>query len=250
MAAILFTTGSTGPAKGVVYTHGIFDAQVRNIRAQFGITPDEIDLPTFPLFALFDPALGMTAIIPDMDPTKPARVNPDKIVEAIVNHGVTNMFASPALLNRVGRHGKNKGIKLPTLKRVISAGAPATPANIEQFTVMLTDEAQIHTGYGATEAMPVSSFGSDEILSETRKLSEQGYGMCVGQPIAGIDVRIIRVTDGPIAQWSDDLCVAEGDTGEIAVRGDQVTRGHDDRAPAGRAQRLEQVDSDFLGGVQ
>jgi acyl-CoA synthetase (AMP-forming)/AMP-acid ligase II len=73
IAAILFTTGSTGPAKGVFYTHGVFDAQVRNIRTQFGITPDEIDLPTFPLFALFDPALGMTAIIPDMDPTKPAR---------------------------------------------------------------------------------------------------------------------------------------------------------------------------------
>jgi olefin beta-lactone synthetase len=229
IAAILFTTGSTGPAKGVFYTHGVFDAQVRNIRAQFGITPGEIDLPTFPLFALFDPALGMTAIIPDMDPTKPARVNPDKIVEAIVNHGVTNMFASPALLNRVGRYGKEKGIRLPTLKRVISAGAPATPANIEQFATMLTDGAQIHTGYGATEAMPVSSFASNEILSETRKLSEQGFGMCVGQPISGIDVRIIRITDGPIARWTDDLAMPDGEIGEITVRGDQVTRGYFER---------------------
>jgi acyl-CoA synthetase (AMP-forming)/AMP-acid ligase II len=229
IAAILFTTGSTGPAKGVFYTHGVFDAQVRNIRAQFGITPDEIDLPTFPLFALFDPALGMTAIIPDMDPTKPARVNPDKIIEAIVNHGVTNMFASPALLNRVGRYGKEKGIRLPTLKRVISAGAPATPANIEQFSTMLTDNAQIHTGYGATEAMPVSSFGSGQILSETRTLSEQGYGMCVGKPIAGIDVRIIRITDGPISRWTDDLAMPDGEIGEIAVRGDQVTRGYFER---------------------
>jgi acyl-CoA synthetase (AMP-forming)/AMP-acid ligase II len=229
IAAILFTTGSTGPAKGVLYTHGVFDAQVRNIRAQFGISPDEIDLPTFPLFALFDPALGMTAIIPDMDPTKPARVNPERIIEAIGNHGVTNMFASPALLNRVGRYGKEMGIKLPTLKRVISAGAPATPANIEQFSGMLTDGAQIHTGYGATEAMPVSSFGSDDILKETRTLSEQGYGMCVGQPIAGIDLRIMRITDGPIASWSDDLSVADGETGEIVVRGEQVTRGYFER---------------------
>jgi acyl-coenzyme A synthetase/AMP-(fatty) acid ligase len=55
----------------------------------------------------------MTAIIPDMDPTKPARVNPERIIEAIVNHGVTNMFASPALLNRVGRYGKEKGIRCP-----------------------------------------------------------------------------------------------------------------------------------------
>ena len=229
IAAILFTTGSTGPAKGVYYTHGVFDAQVRSIRAHFGITPEEIDLPTFPLFALFDPALGMTAIIPDMDPTKPAHVNPERIIEAIVNHCVTNMFASPALLNRVGRYGKEKGIRLPTLKRVISAGAPATPANIEQFSAMLTEGAQIHTGYGATEAMPVSAFGSDAILNETRKLSEQGYGMCVGQPVAGIDVRIIRISDGPIAQWTDDLLLPDGEIGEISVRGDQVTRGYYER---------------------
>ena len=153
IAAILFTTGSTGPAKGVEYTHGIFDAQVRFIKSQFGISPDEIDLPTFPLFALFDPALGMTAVIPEMDPTRPANVNPQRIIEAVVNHGVTNMFASPALLNRVGRYGKDHGIKLTSLKRVISAGAPATPANIAQFSTMLGEEAQIHTGYGATEAM-------------------------------------------------------------------------------------------------
>ncbi len=229
IAAILFTTGSTGPAKGVFYTHGVFDAQVRSIRTQFGITPDEIDLPTFPLFALFDPALGMTAIIPDMDPTKPAHVNPERIIEAIVNQGVTTMFASPALLDRVGRYGKAKGIKLPTLKRVISAGAPAAPANIEQFSAMLTEGAQVHTGYGATEAMPVSAFGSDEILGETRKLSEQGYGMCVGKPVAGIDVRIIRISDGPIAQWTDDLVLPNGEIGEISVRGDQVTRGYYER---------------------
>ena len=229
MAAILFTTGSTGPAKGVIYTHGIFDAQVKLIKAQFGITPDEIDLPTFPLFALFDPALGMTAIVPDMDPTRPADVNPEKIIEAVVNHGVTNMFASPALLNRVGRHGKANGTRLASLKRVISAGAPAAPANIAQFGAMLESDAEIHTGYGATEAMPVSSFGSKEILSETARLSEQGFGICVGRPVRGIDVRIISIRDTPIEQWTDALVLNEGEIGEITVRGDIVTSGYFER---------------------
>jgi acyl-coenzyme A synthetase/AMP-(fatty) acid ligase len=226
MAAILFTTGTTGPAKGVIYTHGIFDAQIRLIKAQFGISPDEIDLPTFPLFALFDPALGMTAVIPDMDPTRPASVNPERIIEAVVNHGVTNMFASPALLHRVGRFGKQKGIKLPSLKRVISAGAPAAPANIAQFSTMLSDEAEIHTGYGATESMPVSSFGSKDILSETAALSQKGFGVCVGRPIQGLEVRIIKIIDDPIEQWTDLLEVTPGEIGEIIVTGEIVTHGY------------------------
>jgi acyl-CoA synthetase (AMP-forming)/AMP-acid ligase II len=223
-AAILFTTGSTGPAKGVVYTHGNFDAQIRQIQGHFAIGEDEIDLPTFPLFALFDPALGMTAVIPDMDPRKPALVDPQKIIEPILNQGVTNMFASPALLNRVGAFGLQHRVKLPSLRRVVSAGAPVSPANIEQFAAMLTDESEIHTPYGATEAVPVVSLGSHEILGETRSLSEQGYGMCVGRPLQETEVRIIRISDDPIPHWSDDLPVKDGEIGEIVVRGALVTR--------------------------
>jgi acyl-CoA synthetase (AMP-forming)/AMP-acid ligase II len=222
-AAILFTTGSTGPAKGVIYTHGMFESQIKHIRSCFEIGEDEVDLPTFPLFALFDPALGMTAVIPDMDPTKPALVDPEKITEAIANQGVTNMFASPALLNRVGTYGKEMGIRLPSLRRVISAGAPVSAANIERFSEMLSETAEIHTPYGATEAMPVTSFGSREILQGTRKFTDQGYGMCVGRPLEGLDVRIIKITDTPVEEWSDSLEVPRGDIGEITVKGDIVS---------------------------
>ena len=70
-AAVLFTSGSTGVAKGVVYTHAIFAAQVDLLRKLYDIQAGEVDLPTFPLFGLFGPALGLTSIIPQMDPTKP-----------------------------------------------------------------------------------------------------------------------------------------------------------------------------------
>lgn len=223
-AAILFTSGSTGVPKGAVYSHGNFTAQVEAIRTVYGIQPGEIDLPTFPLFALFAPALGMSAIIPDMDATRPAAVDPAKIVEAIGNFGVTTMFGSPALINRVGRYGVARGIKLPTLRRAISAGAPVPAAVLERFAKLLAPGVQVFTPYGATESLPVCSIGSDEILGETARAAAAGKGVCVGRPVAGIELAIIRVTDTPLPTWSDDLRVAPGEIGEIAVKGPVVTR--------------------------
>jgi acyl-CoA synthetase (AMP-forming)/AMP-acid ligase II len=226
LAAILFTTGSTGPAKGVVYTHGNFDAQLQQIRTHLDFAPDELDLSTFPLFALFYPALGVTAVVPDMDPTRPARVDPKRIIEAIVNQGITNMFASPALLDRVGSYGRSQGIRLPSLKRVISAGAPVQARTIELFQPLLAEGADVHTPYGATEAVPIASIRGAEILAETRTLTDQGYGICVGRPINDIPIRIITVSDDPIRRWKDELLVPQGDIGEIVVQGALVSRGY------------------------
>ena len=238
-AAVLFTTGSTGPAKGVVYTHGNFDAQLKQIKTHLGMAPDEIDLSTFPLFALFYPALGVTSVIPDMDPTRPALVNPERIIEAIENLGVTNMFASPALLNRVGGYGKKNAVQLPTLKRVISAGAPVSADNIEQFSNLLAEDAEIHTPYGATEAVPIISIKSREILNETRQLSEKAFGICIGRPINDIDIRIIKITDEPIDQWTEDLLVSPGDVGEITVKGELVSRQYFENHAANRLGKIK-----------
>jgi acyl-CoA synthetase (AMP-forming)/AMP-acid ligase II len=223
-AAILFTSGSTGTPKGAVYTHEIFGAQVAHIRRLYGIEPGEMDLATFPLFALFGPALGMTAVVPEMDASRPAKADPAIIVAAIERFGITNMFGSPALIDRVGRHGETQGVKLATLRRAISAGAPVGTKVLERFAAMLPKGAQIFTPYGATECLPVASIGSDEILGETRHRTAEGAGVCVGRTVPGVNARIIRISDDAIAQWDDALELPAGEIGEIAVKAAHATR--------------------------
>ncbi|BCG47180.1 AMP-dependent synthetase/ligase in alkane synthesis cluster [Citrifermentans bremense] len=238
VAAILFTSGSTGVPKGAVYSHGNFAAQVQALKQVYGIEPGEIDLPTFPLFALFAPALGMTAVIPEMDFTRPGSVDPRKIIGAIQKYGVTTMFGSPALINRVGRYGVKHQVKLPTLRRAISAGAPVSAAVLERFTSLLNPGVQVFTPYGATEALPVCSIGSTEILETTRKITDAGGGVCVGRPVEGIRLEIIQISDDPICCWHESLRVPTGKIGEIVVQGEQVTKGYYNRPESDHLSKI------------
>ena len=246
VAAILFTSGSTGPPKGAVYSHGNFVAQVEALRNVYGIEPGEIDLPTFPLFALFAPALGMTAVIPEMNFTRPGSVNPRSIITAIENHKVTTMFGSPALIDRVGRFGAKHGTRLPSLKRVISAGAPVPAAVLQRFIGMLNSGVEVFTPYGATEALPVCSIGSSEILEKTRHITDAGGGVCIGKPVAGVRLEIIEIRDGPIPVWRDSLRTPLQQIGEIVVKGEQVTQRYYNRPEADQLAKIADPSGGFF----
>lgn len=239
MAAIIFTSGSTGLPKGVVYSHGNFRAQLEMIRDSFNFSPGEINMPTFPPFALFNPALGMSSIIPDMNPTKPASVKPQNIIGPIKQFDISNMFGSPALIDTVGRFGELNGVKLPSLKKVISAGAPASTKALARFSSMLTPEIQIFTPYGATESMPVTTVGSHQILRETEEKTGNGSGVCIGKAVEGMEIAIIRISDEEIHNWSEDLKLAPGEIGEIVVKGRNVTRSYYNRETATKLAKIQ-----------
>lgn len=231
LAAILFTSGSTGAPKGVCYEHGMFEAQVRLIREIYGIQPGEIDLPLLPIFALFNPALGMTTIVPEIDPRRPAEVDTAQIVQAIQQEGVTNSFGSPTLWRKIAAHCTATGVTLPSLRRVLCAGAPV-PAALWQAAPTFLPKGQLYSPYGATEALPVASVSAAEIDPTSV------HGACVGKPAPEIDVRVIVVSDAPIAKISDAHELPHGQIGEIVVRGPVVTKTYDAAPEATAAAKI------------
>ena len=239
MAAILFTSGSTGVPKGVVYRHRHFVAQIAMMGEAFGIAPGGANLPTFPPFALFDPALGTTSIIPDMDPTRPAKADPRKLHATIARFGVDQLFGSPALMRVLADFGQ----PLPGLKTVMSAGAPVPADVVAKLRELLPADANFWTPYGATECLPVAVIEGRELLT-LRTRTEQGAGTCVGRPVPPNEVRLIEVDDAAIETWSDALMVKGGLVGEITVAGPTATDAYFNRDAATRAAKIRETLTD------
>lgn len=239
VSAILFTSGSTGVAKGAVYTHGIFSSQVEILRTTYQIVPGEIDLCTFPLFALFSPALGMASVIPQMNFSRPATIDPRRAESQIRQFGVTNLFGSPTVMRQLATLDQTTSAKsFCTLKRVISAGAPVPASVIRGVMPLLLKGINLYTPYGATEALPVANVSSDELLSQASCLTDQGHGVCIGEPVDQVRVKIIAITDDPIAKWNDNLLVEDGEIGEFVVAGPVVTQEYYNRPDATKLAKI------------
>lgn len=222
-----FTTGSTGPAKGVESTHGALAATVEQIVAVHGQSPDDVALVTSPLFGVLHLLVGSTCVLAPIDPTRVAGADPATVADLVDRYAVTSMFASPALLAPLAGYLTTAGRTLGSLRCVVSGGAPV-PDDVAA-SLQRRIGGTVHTTYGATEALPIAS-----IPATQRPPAGDGHGTCVGRPVPGIDVRIVAITDEPLPTWSDDLLVPPGQIGEITVSGPAVSpRYH--RSPAADA---------------
>ena len=238
-AAVIFTSGSTGPPKGVLYEHGMFQAQVDLLRDFYKVQPGEVDLPGFPLFALFNAAMSVTTVVPDMNPTRPADVDPRKIRHAIETYGVTQVFGSPAFWNRVGRYCEQEQVTFPQVRRALSAGGPVPEHVLRRVSQALTAPgADLQTPYGATESLPVASIAAWDVLANTIERTRRGEGTCVGRIFPQTEVRIIEITTGAISDIAQAHPLAMGEIGEIIVRSPAVSREYLLRPEATRSAKI------------
>ncbi|MFE9933220.1 fatty acid CoA ligase family protein [Streptomyces sp. NPDC005533] len=254
-----FTTGSTGPAKGVEYTHRMALSIARQIEAVHGRTRDDVSLVTLPFYGVLDLVYGSTLVLAPLAPARVAQADPTLLVDALERFRVTTMFASPALLRNLAGHltGTARGRHpLPDLRCVVSGGAPVPDAVVATLRRVLDEKAKIHVTYGATEVLPITSIEAAEILGDddaetsredggTAAGAAAGEGTCVGRPVPGTRVTIAPVTDGPLARLDSPTGLPAGCVGEILVHGDSVSRRYH-QAP--QSDAAHKVTEDRPGG--
>jgi acyl-coenzyme A synthetase/AMP-(fatty) acid ligase len=231
-AAVLFTSGSTGPAKGVVYTHGRLSALRDALATHFDVGPDTGLVTGFAPFALLGPALGTRSVTPRMDVSAPRTLTARAVADAVRAADASMVFLSPAaILNVVatadaldgpdGDRGADHRAALARVRTFLSTGAPIG-ADLLRSAAELMPAATAHTPYGMTECLLVTDITLEGIADAA---SAPDDGVCVGRPVGGGEVLISALDDDGAATGAP--AATPGVLGEVLVRAPHLKERYD-----------------------
>ena len=236
-ALIAFTSGGTGIPKGVIFTQDNLRAQFAILRASFGLSSG-LDLPLLPIFSLFGVALGAGAVFPPFDFSRPLSLDPELAVRVIQELQVTTSFGSPTLWRKIADYATRKQLLLPSLRTVNMAGAPVSSETLQRVQALLPN-GEACTPYGATEALPVTRVSAAELHCVPCTPAFGGEeGTCVGTPVSGVELRIIRRCSDAIEDIAQTSPLPALEIGEVIVRGPNVSPEYFGRPEATRRAKI------------
>lgn len=230
-AAILYTTGSTGPAKPTLYSHRNYSNVYRIAHRSWRFDENPgipVDMAAFPAFFFIALSAGGTVVVPPIHFARqgPADADPKAMLEVIDDCKVGSMFASPVLLENLAKYAVKHRIRAESLERVVGGGAPITGEAMRMLLEMMGERGQVFANYGATEALPTSEMGAKEVLEETWNKTQEGAGICVGRPFPGVEVKILRISDDIIPSFEHATPLGPFEIGEIVVRSPHVSEAY------------------------
>ncbi|MDD9950707.1 MAG: AMP-binding protein [Zetaproteobacteria bacterium] len=231
-AAVLYTSGGTGNPKGVIYTQRIFLAQISALKSTFAFHHGEIEMAGFPLFSMLTMLLGVHSIIAPMNSSKPAKAPAKKLVRVITDMNIQTVSGSPAIWQRVTNYALKHTITLPCVRRVLMFGAPVRETMLINCRKVFPN-AHIYTPYGATECLPIAVADHSLLLGKFLGATSQGRGTCIGKPVSGVQLKIIRTQPGDKeVYWNKMEELNPGEIGEIIVHSPCATPGYIDNTQA------------------
>ncbi len=240
-ALVTFTTGSTGTPKAAARSHAFLWAQHRALAEHLRLRATDVDMPTLPIFVLNNLALGVTSVLPDFDPARPARIDAARVLEQARESGVTTTSGSPSFYERLVEKVEREGGSLP-FRGLWTGGAPVFPPLAGRLAERVQGSA--HVVYGSTEAEPIAGIPAAELVQRTR--NGGGAGLCAGIPVPGIRLRVIRTHEGPIELGAEGWAEWElpwGEAGEVVVAGDHVLGEYLDAPDETRRHKIRDGDT-------